>query len=155
MDQLTSHIEVLKAKVEEKTKHIKDLQTNLGSVTNIYFNLKNVLYDAFGDKVKALFQQPHGIKDPPTAPTQSVSDDLPVDLPAPRTTTIVDRFEKDPECSRARIIIKQGKKTVTTNKSEGLLFMKNSNENRRAKDPVLTVTDLKKRKFGDEFGDRS
>ncbi|CAI9296870.1 unnamed protein product [Lactuca saligna] len=33
--------------------------------------------------------------------------------------------------------------------------MKNSNENRKAKDPVLTFTDLKKRKFGDEFGDRS
>ncbi|CAI9264321.1 unnamed protein product [Lactuca saligna] len=155
MDQLTSHIEVLKENDEEKTKQIKDLQTNLGSVTAIYFILKNVLYDAFGDKVKALFQQPRGIEDPPTAPTQSASDDLPVDPPVPRTTTVVNRFENEPEGSRARITIKQGNRTVTANKNEGLLIMKNSNENRRAKDPVLIVTDLKKRKFGDEFGDRS
>ncbi|CAI9286787.1 unnamed protein product [Lactuca saligna] len=33
--------------------------------------------------------------------------------------------------------------------------MKNSNENRKARDPVLTATDLKKRKFGDEYGDRT
>ena len=33
--------------------------------------------------------------------------------------------------------------------------MKNLNEKRKAKDLVLTVTDLKKRKFGDEFGDLS
>ena len=139
----------------KKTKQIKDLQTNLGLVTASYFNLKNVLYDAFGEKVKALYQQPHGIDDPPTTHSQSVSDDLPVNPPVPRTTTILNRFEKEPEGSRVRITIKQGKRTVTAKKSEGLLFMKNLNENRKAKDHVLTVTDLKKRKFGDEFGDRS
>ncbi|CAI9276288.1 unnamed protein product [Lactuca saligna] len=89
------------------------------------------------------------------APTQSTSGDLPIDPPPSRTTTIVNTFEKEPEGNRVRITIKQGKRTVTANKSEGLLFMKNSNENRKAKDPVLTVTDLKKRKFGDEYGDRS
>ncbi|CAI9271189.1 unnamed protein product [Lactuca saligna] len=155
MDRLTSYIEDLRAKDEEKTKQIKDLQTNLGSVTASYFILKNVLYDTFGEKFKALFQQPHGIDDPPTAPTQSVSEDFPVDPPAPRTTTTVNKFEKEPEGSRARIMIKQGKRTITANKREGLLFMKNSNENRKAKDLVLTVTDIKKRKFGDEYGDRS
>ncbi|CAI9282984.1 unnamed protein product [Lactuca saligna] len=66
-----------------------------------YFNLNNIMYDAFGEKVKAVFQQPHGINDPPTAHSQSVSDDLPVDLPAPRTTTIVNRFEKESEGRRA------------------------------------------------------
>ncbi|CAI9263467.1 unnamed protein product [Lactuca saligna] len=106
-------------------------------------------------KVKALFQPPHGIEDPPMAPTQSTHGDLPVDPPPPRTTTIVNKFEKEPEGSRARITIKQGKRTVTASKSEGLLFMKKSNENRKAKDPVLTITDLKKRKFGDAYGDRS
>ena len=117
--------------------------------------MKNLLYDAFGDKVKALFPQPHGIEDPPMAPTQSSEGNLLVNQPPPRTTTIVNRFEKEPENARSRITIKHGKKTVTANKSEGLLFMKNSNKNHNAKDPVLTVTDLKKRKFGDEFGDRS
>ncbi|CAI9276901.1 unnamed protein product [Lactuca saligna] len=155
LKQLVSHVEELKERDEEKTKQIKDLQTNRGSMTAFYFNLKNVLYDAFADKVKALFQQPHGIEDPPMAPTQSTSGDLLVDPPPPRTTTIVDRFVKEPEGSRARITIKQGKRNVMANKSEGLLFLKNSNENRRDKNPVLTVTDLKKRKFGDEFGDRS
>ncbi|CAI9281783.1 unnamed protein product [Lactuca saligna] len=155
LEQNTSYIEELKEKDEEKTKQIKDLQTNLGSMMAFYFNLKNVLYDAFGDKVKALFQQPHGIEDPPMTPTQSTSGDLPVDPPPPRTTIIVDVFEKEPESSKARIKIKQGKRTVTANKSEGLLFLKNSNENRNAKDPMLTVTNHKKRKFGDEFGDRS
>ena len=72
-----------------KTKHIKDLQTNLGSMTTFYLSLKNILYDAFGDKVKALFQQPHGIEDPPVAPTESTQGDFPVDSPPPRTTTIV------------------------------------------------------------------
>ncbi|CAI9271280.1 unnamed protein product [Lactuca saligna] len=110
---------------EEKTKQIKDLQTNLGLVTASYFNLKNVEYDAFGEKVKALFQQPHGVDDPPTTPTQSVSEDFPVDPPARRTTTTVNRFGKEPEGSRARITIKQGKRTITTNKRDGLLFMKN------------------------------
>ncbi|CAI9268291.1 unnamed protein product [Lactuca saligna] len=155
LEQLASHLEELKERDEEKSKQIEDPQTNLGSVTAFYFNLKNVLYDAFGDKFKALFQQPHGIEDPPMAPTQSTSGDLPVDPPLPRTTTIVDRFEKEPEASRARITIKQGNKTDTANESEGLLFMKNSNENCKAKYPVLTMTDLKKRKFGDEYGDRS
>nr|KAJ0210240.1 hypothetical protein LSAT_V11C400209620 [Lactuca sativa] len=111
--------------------------------------------DAFGEKFKALFQQPHGIADPPTVQSPSATDDLPVNPPAPRSTTIVNMFEKEPEGSRARITIKQGKRIVTANQSEGLLFMKISNGNRKAKDPVLTVTDLKKRKFGDEYGDRS
>ena len=44
---------------------------------------------------------------------------------------------------------------MSANQREGLLFMKNTNENRKAKDPALTVTDLKKRKFGDKYGDRS
>ncbi|CAI9262297.1 unnamed protein product [Lactuca saligna] len=73
--------------------------TNLGSIIAFYFSLKNILYDAFGDKVKALFQQPHGIEDPPVDPTQYTHDDFPVDPPPPRTTTIVDRFDKEPENS--------------------------------------------------------
>ncbi|KAL7604501.1 hypothetical protein Lser_V15G16718 [Lactuca serriola] len=155
MDQLSAYIFELKAKDEEKTKQINDLQTRLGSILANYFNLKNVLYDAFGEKVKALFQQPHGITDPPTVQSPSAIDDLPVNSPAPRSTTIVKSFEKELEGSKAIITIKQGKRIVTANQSEGLLFMKNSNENRKAKDPVFTVTDLKKRKFGDEYGDRS
>ncbi|CAI9295065.1 unnamed protein product [Lactuca saligna] len=94
----------------------------------------NVLYDDFGEKVKALFQQPHGIADPPTVQSPPTTDDLPINPPTPRTTTIVNRFEKELEGSRARTTIKHGK--------------------RIARDPVLTVTDLKKRKFGDEYGDR-
>ncbi|CAI9304503.1 unnamed protein product [Lactuca saligna] len=155
MDQITSYIEELRAKDEEKTKQIKDLQMSLGSVTASYFNLKNASYDTFGNRVKVLFQQPHGIDDPPIAHSHSASDDLPFNPPAPRKTTVVNRFEKELEGSRARITIKEGKRTVTANQSEDLLFMKNSNENRKAKDPVLTVMDLKKRKFGNEFGDRS
>ncbi|CAI9277306.1 unnamed protein product [Lactuca saligna] len=141
------------AKDEEKTKQIKDLQTSLGSVLANYFSLKNVLYDAFGEKVKAIFRQPHRVVDPPSVQSPLATDDLPVDPPIPRTTTIVDRFEKEPKGSRARITIKKGKRI--TKQSEGLLFMKNSNENRKTKDPVLTVTDLKKRKFGDKYGDRT
>ncbi|CAI9302812.1 unnamed protein product [Lactuca saligna] len=127
-------------------------------VAKVYLSekdIQNVLYDAFRDKVNALFQHPHRIEDPPIAPTQSTSVNLPVDPHPPRTTTVVNRFEKEPEGSRARITIKQGKRTIMANKREGLLFMKNSNENHKAKDPMLIVTDLKKRKFGDEFGDRS
>ncbi|CAI9289168.1 unnamed protein product [Lactuca saligna] len=155
MDQLSAHIFELREKDEEKTKQINDLQTSLGSVLANYFNLKNVLYDAFGEKVKALFQQPHGVVDPPSVQSPPATDDLPVNPPAPRTTTIVNRFEKEPEGSRARITIKQGKRIVTANQSEGLLLMKSSNENRKTRDHVLTVTDLKKRKFGDEYGDRT
>ncbi|CAI9285793.1 unnamed protein product [Lactuca saligna] len=99
--------------------------------------------------------EPHGIVDPPVAPNQSTYDDFPVDPPPPRTTTVVNRFDREPENNRSHIRIKQGKRTVTASKSDGLLFMKNSNENHKAKDHVLTVTDLKKRKFGDEYGDRS
>ncbi|CAI9259973.1 unnamed protein product [Lactuca saligna] len=153
MNQLSVHIFELRAKDEEKTKKIKDLQTSLGSVLVNYFNLKNVLYDAFGEKVKALFQQPHGVVDPPSVQSPLATDDLPVNPPVQRTTTIVDRFEKEPEGSSVRIPTKQGKRI--TKHSEGLLFMKNSNENRKTKDSVLTVTDLKKRKFGDEYGDRT
>ncbi|CAI9293704.1 unnamed protein product [Lactuca saligna] len=47
MDQLSAHIFELREKDEEKTKQINDLQTSLGSVLANYFNLKNVLYDAF------------------------------------------------------------------------------------------------------------
>ncbi|CAI9288719.1 unnamed protein product [Lactuca saligna] len=154
MDQLFAHIFEL-TKDEEKTKQINDLQTSLGYILANYFNLKNVLYDAFGEKVKSLFQQPHGVVDPPSAQSPPAPDDLPVNPSAPRTTTIVNRFEKEPEGSRARITIKQGKRIVTTKQSEGLLFMKNSNENCKTRDPVLTVTDLEKRKFGDEYGDRT
>ncbi|CAI9266271.1 unnamed protein product [Lactuca saligna] len=136
MDQITCYIVELRTKIEEKTKQIKDVQMSLGSVTATYFNLKNILYDTFGDQVKALLQQPHGVDDPPTAPTQSVAKDFPVDPPAPRTTTIVNRIGKKLEGSRAGIMIKQGKITITANKSEGVLFMKNSNENRKAKDLV-------------------
>ncbi|KAL7597552.1 hypothetical protein Lser_V15G22580 [Lactuca serriola] len=125
MDQLSTFVFELRAKDEEKTKQIKDLQTSLGSILASYFNLKNVLYDAFGEKVKALFQQPHGVVDPPSAQSPAETDDLP------------------------------GKRIVTANQREGLLFMKNTNENRKAKDPALTVTDLKKRMFGDKYGDRS
>nr|KAJ0226544.1 hypothetical protein LSAT_V11C100003850 [Lactuca sativa] len=139
MDQLSAYIFELRAKDEEKTKQIKDLQTSLGSVLANCFNLKNVLYDAFGEKVKALFQQPHGVVDPPSAQSPPAIDDLPVDPAAPRTTTIVDRFENEPEGSRARITIKRGKRVVTTKHREGLLFMKNTNENRKAKEPSLTV----------------
>ena len=89
------------------------------------------------------------------APTQSTHDDFPVDPPPPRTPTVLNYFEKEPENSGPRITIKQGKRTVTASKSEGLLFMKNSNENCKAKDTVLTMMDLKKRKFGDEYRDRS
>ncbi|CAI9284446.1 unnamed protein product [Lactuca saligna] len=129
MDQLSAYIFELRAKDEENTKKINDLQTSLGS--------------------------PHGIADPPTVQSPSATDDLPINSPAPRSTTIVNRFEKEPEGSRAKITIKQGKRIVTANQSEGLLFMKKSNENRKAKDPFFTVTDLKKRKFGDEYGGRS
>ncbi|CAI9269849.1 unnamed protein product [Lactuca saligna] len=69
----------------------------------VSFNLMNVLYDAFGDKVKALFQHPHEIEDPPMAPTQSTSCDLPVDPPPPRTTIIIDRFEKEPELHHVEV----------------------------------------------------
>ncbi|CAI9270021.1 unnamed protein product [Lactuca saligna] len=155
MDQLSAYVLELRAKDEEKTKQIKDLQTNLGSVLASYLNLKNVLYDAFGEKVKALLQQPHGVDDPPSAQSPHATDDLHVDPPAPRSTIIVDRFEKEPQGSRARITIKQGKRVVTANQCEGLMFMKNSNENRKAKEPALTVTDLKKRNFGNKYGDRS
>ncbi|CAI9283455.1 unnamed protein product [Lactuca saligna] len=55
MDQITSYIEQLRAKDEEKTKQIKDLQTNLGSVSASYCNLKNVLYNAFGEKSQSPF----------------------------------------------------------------------------------------------------
>ncbi|CAI9290530.1 unnamed protein product [Lactuca saligna] len=105
MDQLFAHIFELRAKDEEKTKQINDLQTSLGSVLANYLNLKNILYDAFGEKVKALFQQPHGVVDPPFVQSPPASDDLPVNPPAPRTATIVNRFEKEPEGSRARITI--------------------------------------------------
>ncbi|CAI9300144.1 unnamed protein product [Lactuca saligna] len=94
MDQLSEHIFELRAKVEEKTKQIKDLQTSLGLVLANYFNLKNVLYDDFGEKVKSLFQQPHGVVDPPSIQSPLATDDLPV--------------EKEPEESRARITIKTG-----------------------------------------------
>ncbi|CAI9272871.1 unnamed protein product [Lactuca saligna] len=97
MDQLSAYIFELRAKNEEKTKQINDLQMSLGSVLANYFNLKNVLYDAFGEKVKSLFQQPHGIADPPTVQSPPATNDLPVSPPAPRTTTIVNRFEKEPE----------------------------------------------------------
>ncbi|CAI9285362.1 unnamed protein product [Lactuca saligna] len=107
MDQPSAYVLELRAKDEEKTKQIKDLQTSL--------NLKNVLYDAFGEKVNALFQQPHGVDDPPSAQSPHATDDLHVDPPAPRSTIIVDRFEKEPEGSRARITIKQGKRVVTEN----------------------------------------
>ncbi|CAI9261929.1 unnamed protein product [Lactuca saligna] len=127
MDQLSVYIFDLRAKGEEKNKQINDLQMSLGYVLANYFNLKNVLYDAFGEKVKALFQKPHEVVDPPSVQSPPATDDLPVNPPAPRTTKIVNRS----------------------------LFMKNSNENRKAKDPVLTVTDLKKREFGDEYGDRT
>ena len=133
MDQLSAYIFELRAKDEEKTKQIKDLQTSLGSVLANYFNLKNVLYDAFGEKVKALFHRPHGVVDPPSAQSPPATDDLPVDPPAPRTTTIVNRFENEPEGSRARITIKRGKRVVTANQRERLLFMGNTNENRKAK----------------------
>ncbi|CAI9283429.1 unnamed protein product [Lactuca saligna] len=106
LEQIASHVEEIKERDEEKSKQIKDLQMNLSSMTAFYFNLKNVMYYAFRDKVKALFQQPHRIEDPPMAPTQSTSSDLPVDPPPPRTTTVVNRFEKEPEGSRARITIK-------------------------------------------------
>ncbi|CAI9302871.1 unnamed protein product [Lactuca saligna] len=155
MDQLSAHIFELGAKDEEKTKQINDLQTSLGYVLANYFNLKNILYDAFDEEVKALFQQPHGVVDPPSVQSPPATEDLPVNPPAPRTTTIVNRFEKEAEGSRARITIKQGKRIVTANQSEGLLFMKNSNENRKTRDPVSTIMDLKKRKFGDEYGDRT
>ncbi|CAI9281782.1 unnamed protein product [Lactuca saligna] len=130
----------IKAKEEENTKQIKDLQTSLGSVLTSYLNLKNVLYDAFSEKVKALLQQPHGVDDPPLPQSPHATNDLHVDPPAPRTTTIVERFEKEPEGSRARITIKQGKRVVIANQREGLLFMKNTNEDRNAKEPALTVT---------------
>ncbi|CAI9296806.1 unnamed protein product [Lactuca saligna] len=129
-----------KAKDEEKTKQINELQTSLGSILANYFNLKNVLYDAFGEKVKALFQLPHGIADPPSVQSPPATDDLSINPPAPTTTTVVNRFEKEPEGSRARFTIKQGKRTVTANQSEGLLFMKNYNENRKTRDPVFVVT---------------
>ncbi|CAI9304524.1 unnamed protein product [Lactuca saligna] len=129
MDQLSAYIFVLRAIDEEKTKQINELQTSLGS--------------------------PHGIVDPPTDQLPPATNDLPVNPPAPITTTTVNRFEKEPEGSRARITIKQGKRIVTANQSEGLLFMKKSNENRKARDPVLIVTNLKKRKFGDKYGDRT
>ncbi|CAI9293663.1 unnamed protein product [Lactuca saligna] len=89
MDQLSAHIFELREKDEENTKQINDLQTSLGSVLANYFNLKNVLYDVFGEKVKALFQQPHGVVDPPSVQSPPATDDLPVNPPAPRTTTIV------------------------------------------------------------------
>ena len=155
LEQHDSYITKLRERDELKSKQISDLQTDLGSLTAFYFGLKCKLFEAFGDKFQSIFQKPHGIEDPPRAPTQSSEDDLPLNQPPPRTTTIFDRFDKESDNARSQIMIKHGKRTVITNKSEGLLFMKNSNENRKAKDPVLTVTNLKKRKFGDKYGDRS
>ncbi|CAI9282549.1 unnamed protein product [Lactuca saligna] len=86
------------------------------------------------------------------APTQSSEGEHPGNQPPPRTTIIVDHFDKEPYNATSRITIKHGKRTVISNKSEGLMFMKNSNENHQAKDPVLIVTKLKKRKFGDRSG---
>lgn len=38
-----------------KTKQIYELQTNFGSLIAFYFNLKDKLYEAFGDKLQSLF----------------------------------------------------------------------------------------------------
>ncbi|CAI9261475.1 unnamed protein product [Lactuca saligna] len=143
-----------KGRTDDDKSSSPDLREEIGILPN-YFNLKNVLYDDFGEKVKVLFQQPHGVVDHPSVQSRTANNDLHVNPPAPRTTTIVNRFEKELEGSRARSTIKQGKRIVTANQSKGLLFMKNSNENRKTRDPVLTVMDLKKRKFGDEYGDRT
>ncbi|CAI9271927.1 unnamed protein product [Lactuca saligna] len=118
MDQLSAYIFELRAKDEEKTKQINDLQTSLRSVLANYFNLKNIFYDAFGEKVKALFQQPHGVVDPPSVQSPPTIDDPPINPPVPRTTKIVNRFEKEPEGSRAKITIKQGNRIVTANQQE-------------------------------------
>ena len=102
-----------------------------------------------------MFQQPDGIEDPPTAPIQLSEGEFPVDQPPPRTTRVVDRFEKDPVNANSQIKIKHGKRTVTAEKKEGLLFMRSSNVNRKADKPQLTVIDLKQRKFGDQYGDHT
>lgn len=129
LEQYGNRITELQSENASKTKQIIDLQTNLGSVTAFYFNLKNKLFDAFWDMLKSLFQQPHGFEDPPTASSQPSESDFHVDPPPPRTTTIVDRFEKEPDNARPRITIRHGKNTVTADENEGLLFMKNSNDN--------------------------
>ena len=72
-----------------------------------------------------------------------------------RTTTVVDRFEKEPEQALPRITIKRGGRTVTSKKRGGLLFMKNSDQNVRGDHPQLTVTELQKKKFQHKYGDRS
>ncbi|CAI9298687.1 unnamed protein product [Lactuca saligna] len=130
-----------------KSKQISDSQTNLGSLTSFYFNLKNKLFEAFGDKFQSLFQRPHGIEDPPTAPVQPFESKIHVDQQPPRTTRIVNLFEKYHVNANPRITIKHGNKIFIAEEKVGLVFMKNSNENRKANKPQLTVIDLEKRKL--------
>ncbi|CAI9265136.1 unnamed protein product [Lactuca saligna] len=106
----------------EFLKEIDFIGINDDIPTNIEFDFGDEDFDPFLDIPNSC---PHGVVDRPFVQSPPVTDDLPVNPPAPRTTTILNRFEKEPEGSRARITIKQGKRIVTAKQSEGLLFMKN------------------------------
>ncbi|CAI9281732.1 unnamed protein product [Lactuca saligna] len=63
---------------------------------------------------------------PATTSIFEQSDNAPV-----RTTMVVGHFDKEPEQAPPRITIKQGGRTVTSQKRGGLLFMKNFDQNIR------------------------
>ncbi|CAI9293683.1 unnamed protein product [Lactuca saligna] len=79
--------------------------------TNIEFDFGDEDFNPFLDIPSSHANKPHGVVDPPSVQSPLATDALPVDPPVPRTTTIVERFEKEPKGSRARITIKRAKES--------------------------------------------
>ncbi|CAI9298201.1 unnamed protein product [Lactuca saligna] len=134
----TDQISALQQENAQKSKQMSDLQINLGALSASYFDLKNRLIADFGDKFQSTVEGPSVSQAPTTAPATTPTFEQ-TDNVSIKTTTVIDRFEKEPTQAPPRITIKRGGRTVTSQKRGGLLFMKNYDQNIRGDQPQLTV----------------
>ncbi|CAI9293520.1 unnamed protein product [Lactuca saligna] len=90
----TDQIYALQQEKYQKSKQTSDLQINLGALSAGYFDKKNRLIVEFEDKFQSSAEGPSVSQvpttDPTTFPIFEQIDNRPV-----RTTTVVDRFEKE------------------------------------------------------------
>ncbi|KAL7588529.1 hypothetical protein Lser_V15G41246 [Lactuca serriola] len=147
--QLSIQMAELNEENAAKTKQITDLQIHFGLLTASYYDLKKKLEDKFSDEFRSSVDEPLIYlpnQDVPIAPT-STSANI-------RTTTIVNRFENEPEQAPPGKASKHKKSDKEPEKSQ-LLFKRSVDHKAPWDQQLVTVTDLVVQRFRDTYGDKS
>lgn len=143
--QLIIRVDDLKEDKATKTERLNSLHKHLETLLACYFDLKQNLTEELGDKFKSSVE---------ILRVEQPSQATPGDSSTPRTTQFVDHFEKEPVQAPHIISIKK-KKLRDASKKKNIMFKRNSDQNAPSNQPKITLTNLDKKRFVANYGDRT